>query len=485
MRAIICIFLFIGVFNVNAQKNIFLEGKFWSEKTTVEEVQTAIENGNNPTAFNSSNFDATAYAILNNAPIETIQFLLDIKGNEVSKITHDGRNYLMWAGSKGNYELIKILIEKGSDINIVDDKGSNLLTFTASGGVTDHRIYDFYVQSGLDLNTPHRNGANIIHFLAQQVDNIRAFDYFLAKGLSLDAKDKVGSTVFHYASSQGNIELLEQLIAEGLNANAINDNNENALFFAAKGKRRFSNELPVFEYLIQLGLDVKLTNEEGSNVLHYLANGNRNETVFNYLIQQDVDVQKVNNEGNTPLMNAVIRNNKVGISALFERSNDIKIINDKGHNLLTYAMRNKNQELTEELLKKNADYTLIDASGDNLITHLVTTFQPDGLNFFNQYYTYLVNKGIAVQSHTIHQATIMENEFLVNKILTSGVDINAKNKDGVTPLQLAAMKGDHTEFLRFLIDKGADKTILTDFDESVYDLAKSNELLEGDLEFLK
>jgi|SRR5690554_133262 len=485
MRTIISTLLLLGILNVNAQKNVFLDGSFWNETTTVRQVEKAIKEGNDPTQFNAFNFDATAYAILNDVPLATIQFLLSIEGNEVSKITHDARNYLMWAGSKGNYELVKLLIEKGSDIHIIDDKGNNLQTFTAMGGTTDHRIYDLYIESGLNLAIPNRNGGNVIHFLAQQVEDIKAFDYFLNKGLNLNSKDKDGSTVFHYASSQGNINLLNQLINAGLDVKALNDNKENALFFAAKGKRRFFNEQVVFEYLVNLGLDAQLTNSTGNNLLHYLAVGNKSESVFSFILDQNVDVQKVNTEGNTPLMNAAERNNAVGLTSLYELTENKDLVNFKGHSLLTFALRTKNKELTERVLKEGLDYNLVDKLGDNLITHLIATYDEKDTSFFKEYYTVLTNKEVPVQNKTLHIATAVENEFLVNTLLDSGVDINGKNEDGITALQLAAMKGDHTEFLKFLISKGADKGIKTDFDESVYDLAKSNELLEGDLEFLK
>lgn len=485
MKTIISVLLLLGVFNVNAQKNIFLGGEFWNESTTIEQVEAEIKKGNNPTEFNAFNFDATAYAILNKVPFETMKFLLSIKGNEVSKITHDGRNYLMWAGYKGNFELVEFLINKGSDLKIIDDKGNNIQTFTAMGGVTDHRIYDLYIKSGLKLDTPNRQGANVIHYLAQQANDIAEFEYFLKNGINLTSKDKDNNTVFHYASSQGNIELLNQLITKGLDPKALNNNNENALFFAAKGKRRFSNELAVFEYLIKLGLDPKLTNATGNNLLHYLASGNKNEAVFTYIIEKNIDVQKVNKEGNTPLMNAAERNNSVAIITLYDLTEDKFMVNEKGNSLVTFSLKNKNTELAERVLKVGADFKLKDKSGDNVITHLVATYDEKDKAFFTQYFSVFVNKGIEVQDKTIHLATAIENEFLVNTLLDAGVDINAKSNDGITALQLAAMKGDHTEFLKFLISKGADKNILTDFEESVYDLAKSNELLTGDLEFLK
>lgn len=475
----------IGIINISAQKNVFLEGSFWNETTTIAQVKNEIKNGNSPTEFSTFNFDATAYAILNNTPLATIQFLLNIEGNEVSKITHDARNYLMWAGYKGNYELVKILMESGSDIHIIDDKGNNLQTFTAMGGITDRRIYELYKKYELKLEAPNRDGGTVIHYLAQQANDIKAFDYFINNGLNIMSVDNEGSSVFHYASAQGNIELLNQLIAAGLDPKARNENNENALFFAAKGKRRFYNDLPVFEYLMKLGLDTKMSNNSENNLLHYVALGNKSAEVFSYLIKQNIDVQKINNEGNTPLMNAAERNNTVALSSLYELTKDKALVNEEGYSLLTYALRARNSGLAERVLKAGLDFEIVDKSGDNLITHLVDTFDDKDREFFEHYFMVLNGKKVEIQNKTIHLATAVESEYLVNILLKSGININAKNKDGITALQLAAMKGNHTEFLKFLISKGAEKGVKTDFDETVYDLARSNELLEGDLEFLK
>ncbi|WP_304140433.1 hypothetical protein [Mesoflavibacter zeaxanthinifaciens] len=89
-------------FSIIAQNNKLLDRKFWSNTTTVEAVKTAIEEGNDPTQLNSNSFDPMVYAILQDAPLETLQYLQSINGNDVNKLTHDGRTYIFWAAYKGN-----------------------------------------------------------------------------------------------------------------------------------------------------------------------------------------------------------------------------------------------------------------------------------------------------------------------------------------------------------------------------------------------
>ncbi|MEM6807539.1 MAG: ankyrin repeat domain-containing protein, partial [Bacteroidota bacterium] len=92
------------------------------------------------------------------------------------------------------------------------------------------------------------------------------------------------------------------------------------------------------------------------------------------------------------------------------------------------------------------------------------------------------------QNTLAHLAVKEGEEYLLSKALELGVDINQKNGEGLTPLHLAAMQAKDETLLNMLITKGADKSILTDFDESAFDLANENEVLsksDTDLDFLK
>ena len=77
---------------------------------------------------------------------------------------------------------------------------------------------------------------------------------------------------------------------------------------------------------------------------------------------------------------------------------------------------------------------------------------------------------------------------LAKRMESLDIDINAVNSEGLTALHLAAMKADDDKLMKYLISKGADVKIKTSFEESVYDLADENELLQKQntqLNFLK
>ncbi len=87
---------------------------------------------------------------------------------------------------------------------------------------------------------------------------------------------------------------------------------------------------------------------------------------------------------------------------------------------------------------------------------------------------------MAAEAQNIKSVSLL-NKYKLKKI-------NALNKDGLSPLHIACMKGKDDQLIKYLISIGADKEIKTEFGETAFDLAKENELLmksSFDLEFLK
>ena len=115
MKKIILAIFMLGALSVSAQQtNTLLDQSFWRNNPTLESVKTEIQKGNSPSESNQMAMDVVTMSINNNAPVDVIKFLLDQKGNDVTKLTHEGRTYLHWATMKGNPEVIKYLISKGA-----------------------------------------------------------------------------------------------------------------------------------------------------------------------------------------------------------------------------------------------------------------------------------------------------------------------------------------------------------------------------------
>ncbi|AUP80627.1 ankyrin repeat domain-containing protein [Flavivirga eckloniae] len=482
------------VSTLQAQENIFWKRDFWKNNPTIEVIEQKIKEGNDIAALNPYGFDAVVYAILEKTPNKTIKHLLSKKGNGANKLTHDKRTYVFWAAYKGNLELMEYLISKNARMDLKDSHGFSVLTFAAVVGITDTAIYDLCIKNGIDVKTDkEEHGANALLLIIPHLKNFEMVDYFTKKGLRIDSKDNQGNGVFNYTARAGNKIMLEKLIEKGLFHNKPNNNGGNAILMATQGSRSGYNSLGFLKYLEGLGINPNITNNDGTTPLHHLAYGNKDLKTLNYFLKKGVDVNQFDKDGNTALINACGDNTLEIITALALKTKDLNKVNKNGQSALIKAINNS-PSIISFLIKKGADVHVIDAKGNNLAFYLFKTFSSRKKEVFDKKVKLLISTGFNIKStqkngNTLYHLAIYNGDLeLLQYVNTLGIDINAKNKDGLTPLHLAAMKAKNVDVLKYLLSVKADKAIKSDFDESVYDLAKENELLKQnniDINFLK
>ncbi len=480
---------------IGQNNNILLSRDFWRSSPDVATIKAKIAEGHDPVQLTGSAFDAVTYAILDKAPYESIQYLLSIKGNEISKPTHDGRSYLMWAANAGNAKLTKNLIERGSDIHLVDDHGYTAFTFAATTGQKNTKVYDILIENGANINDTNRDGANSLLLIAAHVgDDFSMIEYFQKKGLAIGSTDKNGNGLFNYAARRGNIALMDKAISLNLPHKENNLNNGNAMIFASRGYRTQTNSLKVYKYLKSHGVKANVQNKNGDTPLHNLAYRTKDLAIFDFFIKEGVDLNLANKGGNTLLLNAVNgRNTDISLKYLPEVK-DINHQNKAGQSALTFAVMRNYRLLFDKLLAAGADIKVVDTKDNNLAAYLFEAYRDGQEDDFNYMLQVFQQKKVSLEATQekgntlLHIAVDRHNEFLIEKALDLGVDLNAKNSDGLTAMHLAAMKAKNPKILTLLIKKGADKSIKTDFEETVYDLAAENELLKKagfNLELLK
>lgn len=468
--------------------NALMDRKFWKSNPSVQDVQQKIREGNDPAEFNSNRFDATVYAILENTDLDVIKFLVELEGNDVNKITHDGRTYVFWAAYRSNLPVVKMLLTKGAKLDIVDTHGNSALTFTATNGVTNTEIYDVLIEGGADVKFTDHHGANALLLAAASDKDFALMNYFAAKGLDVKAKDNEGNSAFNYAARKGNIDMMEQLIEAGVEYKGLNSEGGNAMLFAARGARGVSNGIEVYKYLEKKGVEPNVVTNDGTTPLHLLAGRSEDLDVLKYFTKKGVDVNQVDAEGNTPLMLASYRNNLAVVEFFASETKDINAANKKGQTALNNALAGNTTEVVNYLLSEGAEVN--EYSGKAMMESYKSGEEKELQAKVAALYSEDFNpSGVQENGNTLlHYAAEQNDLELMKMTLNWEMDINAKNDEGNTALLIAAMKASNTDVLKFLIDKGADTSIKTDFDESAYDLASENELLaeaNADINFLK
>ena len=479
---------------LTAQENPFLNREYWNGDPSIEEVEATILEGHDITERNAAYFDGPTYAILQKVNAKTMAHIIAKEGNGVSKLTHDGRIYLHWAAYAGNLELVKYLLDKGSDAAAVDSHGYSVINFAANSGITDTNIYDVLLDKGADINATTHDGANALLLATSGAQNLDVIDYFVEKGLALDSSDDLGNGVFQYAARSGNISLLKVLVEKGLDYNIVNTNGENTLFMAAKGTRRNQNTKAIFEYLESLGLSNQLINKEGRNLLHLIAGRNKDLPLFEHFIASGISTNLKDKEGQTPFMMAASGNGLDVVELLAKHVEDINLTDDKGRNALMMAVERNNTDVVDFLLESGADVASRDNDGNSIAYYLIHNYDPKNSDSFDRKWNLLKEAGLTMNGKQgngntlLHLAAKANNLELLKRLENLDIDINEKNEDGVTALHFAAMSSDNEEMLKYMISMGADVSAKTEFEETVYDLASENELLQKHnvaLDFLK
>lgn len=468
-----------------AQENVFLSRDYWKANPSVEQIKLAITHGNNPSELNKNAFDAVVYALLEKTNDASIQYLLTLKGNEVEKRTHDSRTYIFWAAYKGNINIMKHLFYKGAVINITDSHGNTPVTFAAVTGQKKTAVYDLFEKHGAILHQEKdKDGVNALLLIAPYLESEKELSYFIKKGFTLADEDPKGNNIFNYAAKKGNISFLKLLIEKGVNPKVTNKEGGNAILYASQGTRNSKNSLETYQLLENLGIEVNVIGDNGRNPLHSTAYRSDNLDLFSYLIKRDVDISLQDDGGRSPFMNAANRNTLKVIQFLSGYVKNFNIKDEKGHSALMMAVNRNATEVVSFLLKKGADIQAKDKEGNSLAYYLLNTFKAKDTKVFEAKLKLLQAQGLSMKqtqnggNTLLHIAAKKNNLALLKRLIAFDIDVNAKNAEGYTALHIAAMKAENDAILKYLIHQGADKTVKTEFDETVLDLASENELLQ-------
>ncbi|PZP51525.1 MAG: hypothetical protein DI598_03015 [Pseudopedobacter saltans] len=492
-----------GLFAQQASSNTFLDASFWKNNPDITAIQAEIAKGNSPSELNRMAFDPTVMAINSGASLDVIKYLLEQKGNDLNKLTHDARTYIYWAGMKGNLPLVQYLIGKGANLNMEDSHGATPLSFSTNSE-NSLAVVKALVDGGADLKHSYQDGANLLLMAIGGDSDLKLTDYLVSKGLSLQSTDKNGATAFDYAARAGNLQVLKQLRDRKVKFS------NSALLMASEGTRRGSATLEVFQYLVELGIKPNATDAEGKNVLHNLLRRPGQTTIVNYFLEKGVSVNQADKEGNTPFMLACEYNKDLTtIEKLVSLVDNINKKNNAGATALALAIKGNSADVVSLLIGKGADVQTKDNKGNNLAYYLVESFgrggrgpggpggNPNGepvKDEFAEKMQILKAKGVAFNAKQedgnslIYIAAAKESIPLMKKLQGLDIDVNAKNAEGMTALHKAALLAKDDNVLKYLLSIGADKNLKDEMDETAYDLAKENAFLSKkniSIEFLK
>jgi ankyrin repeat protein len=446
--------------------------------------------------------------------IEIAQLLLDhgvdvnVEGGRENTV---GETPVGAAGWANNPRMVKFLLEKGADANIVTNWG-----FNALGTIGDHsfgkgEMMEAIIESGAKVEPRHLVQAGLADRLNKILDvepervnerneldhfdgrrgallhtavgenNIDMVELLLKRSADPNVPDNYGRTPLHYAIDRDSKELINTLKGAGAEidaAAAIGLNDKETLVSLLDGTPNLIhstrpdggtllhvavefNKPDMVRVLLELGVDLEAENDEGLRAIHVCAaehaaiaemllDAGAEGTLDAYVITGNIEMVKELVEQNPRLVNQTLEKRKTP---------------------LVLSIVSNQFEMMKYLLSVGAD-----PNGGKFLDSpwIVMTRVPEDRSV--AFIDALVAAGADVNrvewqpavGHFIHRGRLDD----ARAVLRHGGDINLKNPYGLTPLQQHVERhGIVKDNLDFLFENGADVNALSDLGETALDLA--------------
>lgn len=170
------------------------------------------------------------YAVTGSA-MDVITYLLSLDIN-VSMVDQHGETPLFDAARKGKLQIAKMLISKFAQVNIENRMGELPIHLAAFKGDLD--MIKLLIESGAYLNKTTHEDKYPVHY-AILGGKHEVIDYILKQSKqNYFLKDVHGNTLLHYATKTSNVILIDMLLNQNLNPNALNDQFETPIFNAVR-----------------------------------------------------------------------------------------------------------------------------------------------------------------------------------------------------------------------------------------------------------
>lgn len=293
-------------------------------------IEITSSKGNCDIHGNNLIFDAIA-----NGNLDIIKKVALLKEVDINQINEDGNTVLHKEIVLKNNQLALLLMDLGANPTILDKNGKNFLFYAISKGIENISILHKAVELGCNINSKTADNTTLLmesinHFLetpkddtAQKESHFEMIKELIKLGVNVEAVDNKEENALFYATRSENRELINLLLeSSDFNLNHENFNGDTVLLLLVLGGIKNSD---LIKFYLEKGADPIKENSYGKSIIEILIDiilhsQNRKELDFAYeiLLNEDgeyptvlegllrnctIDINKLNSKGEPLFLN--------------------------------------------------------------------------------------------------------------------------------------------------------------------------------------
>ena len=182
----------------------------------------------------------------------------------------EGSTPLHHAAGFGSTATIKLLLDKGADVNAANRRKSTPLFWA----IHDEAKVRLLLERGADINAKTVDGLTLVYQAAAMGNATSLLRLLLDKGASADTRTLIGTTPLMIAAGRANLEVMGLLIEKKADVNARNSAGTTPLMNAAS-----TGDPRAVRMLLQRGADAKVRTKQNGTALMNAATAGNEEAV--------------------------------------------------------------------------------------------------------------------------------------------------------------------------------------------------------------
>ncbi len=423
-------------------------------------LHVAINNGSRESAKLLSAISYNIFARDGNG-VSSLELGLD-KGSsfyEALLTTHtgslqdvQGQSVVHYLVKERSLDAIEYAIDNNLMLSIKDNNGISPLTLAYSqkdlvsveiaaelilGNAAPERgTYSFFEDSIKTRNPSLRfdEGQTPLH-VAVILGEYAMVEYLINNKAAVSAKDSSGATALHEAVRYGHLEIVNLLLDNGADVNARDSLGKTPLLIITPE----NNQFEIYEALLSSGADLNATDSFGDTALHIATLTEANVSVIEYLFSKGADINERNKKGITPLAQAVEKRIAEHIEFYAKMGADIHAA-DINNITPLYKSLDAGLDMTKQLINEN-NFALRDSLGNTALhIGILKNVSMDQIIF-------LLDIGIDINArnrngHSPLYLAVQENRRNIGEqLLANGADVFSTDSDNSSPLRLALTWG--------------------------------------------